>query len=236
MTDVVMPQMGESIAEGTIVRWIKKVGDRGRTRRAAVRDLDRQGRRRDPVAGGRRHHRDPRQGRRDGSGQHRRRRHRRSRLQPRRPLRRQPLPPRRRLQRRRALRLRLRQPRPCRCGRFGGDGRPQRHGPLSAGHAAASVEDVIRQRSSPLVRKIAQGAQRRHLADSGHRHRRPRDQGRHPGSCSRTARRRRCSASRRAAGAAAVLLPGTPAQPRAAPPGARRAPSTPVRARPCRCR
>src|SRR5512144_2461414 len=27
-TDVVMPQMGESIAEGTIVRWVKKVGDR----------------------------------------------------------------------------------------------------------------------------------------------------------------------------------------------------------------
>jgi len=26
-TDVVMPQMGESIAEGTIVRWMKKVGD-----------------------------------------------------------------------------------------------------------------------------------------------------------------------------------------------------------------
>ena len=26
-TDVVMPQMGESIAEGTIVRWIKKEGD-----------------------------------------------------------------------------------------------------------------------------------------------------------------------------------------------------------------
>src|SRR6476619_1482649 len=27
-TDVVMPQMGESIAEGTLVRWIKKVGDK----------------------------------------------------------------------------------------------------------------------------------------------------------------------------------------------------------------
>ena len=27
-TDVLMPQMGESIAEGTIVRWIKQVGDR----------------------------------------------------------------------------------------------------------------------------------------------------------------------------------------------------------------
>jgi pyruvate dehydrogenase E2 component (dihydrolipoyllysine-residue acetyltransferase) len=27
MTNVMMPQMGESIAEGTIVRWMKKVGD-----------------------------------------------------------------------------------------------------------------------------------------------------------------------------------------------------------------
>src|SRR5437764_5171018 len=26
-TDVVMPQMGESIAEGTIVKWLKKVGE-----------------------------------------------------------------------------------------------------------------------------------------------------------------------------------------------------------------
>src|SRR5687767_4884187 len=26
-TDVVMPQMGESIAEGTIARWLKRVGD-----------------------------------------------------------------------------------------------------------------------------------------------------------------------------------------------------------------
>src|SRR5688572_4966376 len=26
-TSVVMPQMGESIAEGTVVRWLKKVGD-----------------------------------------------------------------------------------------------------------------------------------------------------------------------------------------------------------------
>src|SRR6059036_1671359 len=26
--DVIMPQMGESIQEGTVVRWIKKVGDR----------------------------------------------------------------------------------------------------------------------------------------------------------------------------------------------------------------
>ena len=26
-TNVVMPQMGESVAEGTVVRWIKKIGD-----------------------------------------------------------------------------------------------------------------------------------------------------------------------------------------------------------------
>ncbi|HEX3534580.1 MAG TPA: lipoyl domain-containing protein [Gemmatimonadaceae bacterium] len=25
--DIIMPQMGESIAEGTLSRWLKKVGD-----------------------------------------------------------------------------------------------------------------------------------------------------------------------------------------------------------------
>ena len=49
-TDVIMPQMGESIAEGTIVRLDQEGRRHGRSRRAAVRDLDRQGRRRDPVA------------------------------------------------------------------------------------------------------------------------------------------------------------------------------------------
>ena len=28
MSDVVMPQMGESIVEGTLTRWLKKVGDK----------------------------------------------------------------------------------------------------------------------------------------------------------------------------------------------------------------
>ena len=27
-TEVVMPQMGESIAEGTITKWLKQVGER----------------------------------------------------------------------------------------------------------------------------------------------------------------------------------------------------------------
>ena len=50
-TQVIMPQMGESIAEGTITKWLKKVGRPGQARRADLRDLDRQGRRRDPVPG-----------------------------------------------------------------------------------------------------------------------------------------------------------------------------------------
>ena len=28
MTDVVMPQMGESIVEGTLTKWLKKTGER----------------------------------------------------------------------------------------------------------------------------------------------------------------------------------------------------------------
>ena len=43
MANVVMPQMGESIAEGTIVRWIKKSATRSIVS-AVVRDFDRQGR------------------------------------------------------------------------------------------------------------------------------------------------------------------------------------------------
>ena len=50
MTDVVMPQMGESIVEGTLTKWLKKPGRARRARRTAVRDLDRQGRYRDSVA------------------------------------------------------------------------------------------------------------------------------------------------------------------------------------------
>ena len=78
-TNVVMPQMGESIAEGHHRPLDQEGRRRGRSRRAAVRDLDRQGRRGDPVAGRRRADRDPGEGRRDGPGQQRRRRHRRGR-------------------------------------------------------------------------------------------------------------------------------------------------------------
>ena len=48
------PQLGESVTEGTVTRWLKKEGEHGRGRRAAARGLDRQGRHRDPLAGRRR--------------------------------------------------------------------------------------------------------------------------------------------------------------------------------------
>ena len=59
MADVVMPQMGESIAEGTIVRWIKKVGDKVERDEPLVRNLHGQGRRRNPFAHGGRAHGNP---------------------------------------------------------------------------------------------------------------------------------------------------------------------------------
>ena len=45
-----LPALGESVTEGTVTRWLKQRRRRGRGRRAAARDLDRQGRHRDPVA------------------------------------------------------------------------------------------------------------------------------------------------------------------------------------------
>ena len=169
MTNVVMPQMGESIAEGTIVRWIKKVGDQGRSRRAAVRDLDRQGRRGDPVAGRRRADRDQGQGRGDRSRQQRRggdRRRGRGERAASRPA--STLPeaavgqPETPQGRRRADGAQRRQP------TTKADQTPDsRRGPAAAEVVAARPPDRA-------------GAQRRHPADPGHRDQRPGHEARHP--------------------------------------------------------
>ena len=172
-TDVVMPQMGESIAEGTIVRWIKKVGDQvdrdeplfeistdkvdaeiPRRRPASLTEIRAQGRRDRPG-----------QQRRRGD---RRRPARRARQRPPArgsvrpkpdptksaeavapaPMRRRRQPaglksgPCRRLARRRRHRLPARPP-----------ARPS--AASCAEHPPAASESDIRQRSSPLVRKIA---------------------------------------------------------------------------------
>ena len=50
MADIKMPQLGETVTEGTITKWFKQVGDAGRRGRAAVRGVDRQGRLRGAVA------------------------------------------------------------------------------------------------------------------------------------------------------------------------------------------
>ena len=77
-TDVVMPQMGESIFEGTITKWLKQPGDQSRatsrsSRSPPTRWMPRFPRL--PAASSRRSAR----GRPDRAGQRRRRRHRRSR-------------------------------------------------------------------------------------------------------------------------------------------------------------
>ena len=73
---VTMPQLGESVAEGTIGKWLKQPGDTRREVRAAPRGHHRQGQRRGPVAVRRRPEGDPRRGRRDGPEQRRDRGHR----------------------------------------------------------------------------------------------------------------------------------------------------------------
>ena len=69
--EVVMPQMGVSVAEGTITRWLKQLGEHRRARRDAARDLDRQGRHRGAEPRRRRPRRDPRPGGRDRRGRDR---------------------------------------------------------------------------------------------------------------------------------------------------------------------
>ena len=66
VVDVVMPQMGVSVSEGTVTKWLKNVGDTIAGRRAAARDLDRQGRHRGAEPRHGRAAGDPRPGGRDG--------------------------------------------------------------------------------------------------------------------------------------------------------------------------
>ena len=49
--EVVMPQMGVSVSEGTITKWLKQEGEPIAARRVAARDLDRQGRHRGAEPG-----------------------------------------------------------------------------------------------------------------------------------------------------------------------------------------
>ena len=170
----------------------------GQARRADLRDLDRQGRRRDPLAGRRHAARDQGPGGRTVADQHRRRRRsarpprsrprqpaarggrRRSRRLPPAPAARPaaPAPPRRRLPSRRPAAA---PPAPA------GPPAPRAAPPPAptpvaerAGGQVESIEERIRHRSSPLVRKIAQEHAIEHRRGRGHRDPQPRDEERHP--------------------------------------------------------
>ena len=75
---------------------------------------------------------------------------------------------------------------PAPATRGAGVGPPPRRGAAPPSHDPA--DDAPTQRSSPLVRKIAQGTRRRHRRRSGLGRRRPRDEERHPRVPSRRAR------------------------------------------------
>ena len=142
-----MPQMGESIAEGTIVRWIKKVGDQVDRDEPLFEISTDKVDAEIPVAGGRRADRHQGQGRRNGPGQQRRRRDWRGRRGGERSRR-------RRLPRRSEPALpeaAAGQPEvasAAAAAEAGDDSRGRRR-------RSPSTDDLRRQRSSPLVRRIA---------------------------------------------------------------------------------
>ena len=184
-TNVVMPQMGESIAEGTIVRWIKKVGDRSIATSRCSRSPPTRSMRRIPspaagvlaeikvkegetvpvdsvvaVIGG------CRRGDDRGSRQ--------------------------RAQRRgRARTDRRRDALPSAGGRSAGSVRRRRSGSEddADGRRGAAVDRVTTAAEVVAARAPdRQGAQRRHPPDPGHGHRRPRDQAATSSATSRRAR------------------------------------------------
>ena len=244
-TDVVMPQMGESIAEGTIVRWIKKVGDPvERDEPLFEISTDKvDAEIPSPVAGVVTEIRAKEgetvpvnsvvavigAGRRDGHG--------------RRPQPAAGAAPRRTPPAPRAAAPPRAAPAPQADGRAAArPSAPTRRSAAERTVGAAVAGDVraaaasrprtrVRQRSSPLVRKIA----KEHNVDisqiRGHRHRRPRDEGRHP----RLHRRRRATGrgaapaggpqAARPRGAAGVRPP-TPPAPAPSKPASSAAPDT----------
>ena len=199
-TPVIMPQMGESIAEGTITKWLKKVGDTVK-RDEPIFEISTDkvdAEIPSPVAGTltrdqgrRRPDRRHQHGRRASSARRARRPPLRAAAPaPRpRPLRPRPAaaaPPRRtgpanrrRPRRPRRSRLPPRRAAPPR-RRSRAAGRPSRPSREASGGQVESIEERIRQRSSPLVRKIAQENGLDIRRDRGHRHPQPGHQERRP--------------------------------------------------------
>ena len=132
---VVMPAMGDSVAEGTVLEWHKQEGDAVAADETLGRDLDRQGRRRGPLPGRGHDRQDPRRrGRhRRGRGAAGRDRHRRRTAAPRPGPQRRAVAPRARRPRRRG-RDRHRHPDRRRVGHRG-------HDPRVVGQGRRQVKD-----------------------------------------------------------------------------------------------
>ena len=170
-TNVVMPQMGESIAEGTIVRWIKKVGDEVDRDEPLFEISTDKVDAEIPSPGGRRADRIKVEGRRDRPGQQRRRDHRR---------RARPEQAGRRPDRSTAPRRRL-----MRAGRAScpaaAAGEPEVRSlraprrPRRAERGRSAAPEVLAARAAHRA-----GTQRRHQADPRHRHQRPGHEAGHP--------------------------------------------------------
>ncbi len=116
---VTLPAMGESVTEGTVLEWHKAGGRPRRGGRDPRRDLDRQGRRRGPVARRRHRREDPR----------RRRRHRRGR----RGARRDPA----------ARRRRAGGARTTRAGNGAAAAPARRRPPTTGGRGAGEIVDIV---------------------------------------------------------------------------------------------
>ena len=134
-----MPQMGVSVSEGTVTKWLKQVGEPIGQRRAAARDLDGQGRHRGAEPGRGRRRADPRPGGRDRRGRHGARAHRAGRSRGRRA--------------RRSLRRRLRQPEP----------------PAPAEPAAAAPHRRLRRAGARAGQRSSRRPRRRSLRRLGQR-------------------------------------------------------------------
>ena len=175
-TDVVMPQMGESIAEGTIVRWIKKVGDKvDRDEPLFEISTDKvDAEIPSPAAGVA--DRDPGQGRRDRAGEQRRRGDRRRRRAAGRRAGVRSAPPAAPRRRRRPGRRREPpKPQPQADGTTAASGRPRLRRSAPASTPPSGRGDLDRGDHPPAFvaarAQDRQGAQRRHLAAAGQRYR-----------------------------------------------------------------
>ena len=183
-----MPQMGESIFEGTITKWLKKAGDAVEKDEPLFEISTDKVDAEIPSPAGRHPHRNQGSRGRNRSGQYGRRRHRRD------------------FQRQGSGSLCLLVALYHHCtGPFDSNGGEAAVGP-TAGGAVARTEVPVR--SSPLVRRIAKEHNVDLASGPGHRLQRPHHQRRHPPLPQSSPRPQKRQHVTRTAGAGAAPLPG----------------------------